>query len=254
VNKKKKGAGFTNRHAGKVVKPPVPWQNKDVDPINKIKCIVPEHIQNVMCKIDKQFSDDEFSIFCKGKYIKEDKNIIIDEAFFIPKQEVSPAAVDYNEDAPEGYNCVIHKHPKNMKVFSSTDDDYINRNFDISLLWVNSKFETGQVRVKTEYGYIIVKTDIEVQGTDVDIPEEELNKITSPIVTYNDNYNLHGVNNKFSGNFPYLNQKKISPDFGEEEEKEEDKTLESMARREPKIHEMTEEEWLNHLDYNYGDQ
>ena len=153
------------------------WKNNDVKIVDRVTCVIPRTIVETMMYLDDKFTGVEFSIFgiCK---VGKDNRIILEDTFYIPEQEVTSGEVDYKEDAPAGFNCVIHKHPSGVKNFSATDDTYINNNFDYSLLWVDGKFETGQVRIKTPMGYIKVKMSFSYLIDTPSITEDQLKKIT----------------------------------------------------------------------------
>jgi len=99
--------------------------------------------------IDKKI-DTEFSILFKGMWYKS--VFIVSPDFYIPEQEVSSASVDYKEDLAikrqEGFNVVLHKHPKSLTSFSSADYDSINQNFDCSLLLADKKITEATLLIK----------------------------------------------------------------------------------------------------------
>lgn len=165
------------------------WRNEEVRFIEKIKCYIPTAIIDIMNGLDKMFSGDEFSIFAKSNWDKENKILRISEEYFVPLQEVSAAAVDYLEQPPDGFNVVMHKHPgSNSKTFSGIDDDYINQNFDVSLLWSGSKFTHGHVRTKTEFGNILINLDLVIPEPIYEIPAtvaEKIRKKTYAVTTTN---------------------------------------------------------------------
>lgn len=150
-------------------------QNIDIKKTMFIK--VPKKIESVMAGLSKEFPSVEFSIFTNTRYNVNKKCFIMDETFFIPEQEVTAAHIDYKEDCMN-YNTVIHKHPNNCMNFSSTDDTYINSNFEFSLLWVNNKFEKAISNVKTTYGFILQQPiTISLESVDSILPEEAKVKI-----------------------------------------------------------------------------
>jgi len=99
--------------------------------------------------IDKKI-DTEFSILFKGMWYKS--VFVVSPDFYIPEQEVSSASVDYKEDLSikrqEGFNVVMHKHPKSLTSFSSADYDSINQNFDCSLLLADKKITEATLLIK----------------------------------------------------------------------------------------------------------
>lgn len=154
------------------------WTNESVRIVKSIPCYIPKYISSIMKALDKKFKSSEFSIFGIIDYNKNESQFELDEVYYIPKQKVSGASVNYHEDAPEGYNLVIHKHPRGCRNFSSTDDSYINQNFDYSILWEGGKFVSGQVRLNTEYGMLGLSLDIKEEEDELPtIPEDQLKKI-----------------------------------------------------------------------------
>jgi len=81
----------------------------------------------------------EFSLFMKMNTKFENNIITVDiHSPRIPKQLVTTASVVYKEDNLKTEPVVIHKHPDGMTSFSGVDEEYINSNFDISLLLVKN--------------------------------------------------------------------------------------------------------------------
>jgi len=154
------------------------WTNEAVRIVKSVPCYVPKFITNIMKSLERKYNTVEFSIFGIINYNKLHGFFELDETYYIPKQKVSAGSVDYLEDAPEGYNMVIHKHPRGCRSFSSTDDTYINQNFDYSLLWESGKFVAGQMRFNTEFGMISLPLSINEKEDDLPIiPGDQLKKI-----------------------------------------------------------------------------
>lgn len=145
------------------------WVNKGMIIVKSIPCIIPRSIENLMLEINKHFIDTEFSIFAKSFYDEEKKRIIVEKDYYIPKQEVTMAGVDYNEGPPEGFNTVIHKHPTGCTSFSPTDDTYINQNHDYSLLWEGGRFISGQVRFRSMFGMTKLPMIIERESLGLEV-------------------------------------------------------------------------------------
>jgi len=140
--------------------------NKDIVPVKKMKCIIPhkllDNIREIEIGVDKKFgSSNEFSIFIHGDY-DENGYLIVSEEFYIPKQVVSGASVQYNEEPDEHYNGCLHKHPSGCTSFSGTDEKYINSNFDFSLLYVNQKISKGIVNIPYD-GKHRIQCDLSIQ-------------------------------------------------------------------------------------------
>jgi len=101
--------------------------------ISKPKVIIPVGIVEALLHINEHFKTEEFSI-C-AKFSGEDEIILKIEDMFIPKQKVTSGSIDYLEDIPAGY-AVIHKHPVGCNSFSGTDNEYINSNTEVSILYI----------------------------------------------------------------------------------------------------------------------
>lgn len=153
--------------------------NKEITPVKSFQCLIPLKIQKVMLEINRHFTSVEFSIFTKVEFCSEKKVFVMGEEFYIPEQEVSGAAITYKGDNLD-FNCVIHKHPNNCMSFSGTDQQYINRNFEFSFLWVNSNFHIGIHNKHIEdlgtRVVIDIKPVVEEENTTY-VPAEMLNKI-----------------------------------------------------------------------------
>jgi len=140
--------------------------NKDIVPVKRIKCIIPskllDSIREIEIGVNKKFgSSNEFSIFIHGDY---DPNgyLVVSEDFYIPKQVVSGASVQYNEEPEPHYNGCLHKHPDGCTSFSGTDEKYINSNFDFSLLYVQQKISKGIINIHYD-GIHRIQCDLNIQ-------------------------------------------------------------------------------------------
>ena len=141
-----------------------------------INIIVPASLVDVMTSIEAQIKNAEFSIYVKAD-ISNVGDVVISEEYCIPDQNVSMADVEYNDPPVDGFNAVIHKHPSGMRVFSTTDDKYINKNFEVSLLWCDKMFVTAIVNYEIRSG---VKLQLEgevVVGVDKTLPVVDVGKI-----------------------------------------------------------------------------
>lgn len=136
---------------------------------------VPPSLALVMKAIDEKIVGSvEFSIYVKAD-ISDIECIRISEAYCIPRQVVSSGSVDYNDVPPDGFNAVIHKHPRGIKSFSGTDDQYINQNFTVSILWCAGEFVDAIVNydispgVKLQLeGFVYVDDTSNLPEVDVD--------------------------------------------------------------------------------------
>jgi len=204
------------------------WRNKSVEIINDVKCFIPIEITEAMKTLEMEFRGLEFSIFCIAKHDPQENKLFLQESYFIPRQVVTRAHVDYLEDAPDGYNCVIHKHPRGVTNFSGTDWTYINQNFDISLLWVNGNFHLGHVRALTSFGMVKIPLKFQLETRVAEVPQHFLSKIQRAKPTTHGNRNHRAFGNQgFSGPFGdfTLGQRELFEDFESDLEKEERENL-----------------------------
>lgn len=172
--------------------------NKQLVPVKKMKCIVPtellECIQKIEVGVNRKFgSSNEFSIFIHGDY-DNDGNLLVSEDFYIPKQTVTGASVDYLEEPDDFYNGCLHKHPNNCTSFSSVDEKYINSNFDFSLLYVNGKISKGVInipydgkhRIQCELNVCVGKEelvcDIDIDNISRPLPKKIVLPTTPPVI------------------------------------------------------------------------
>lgn len=144
---------------------------------------VPATIAAVVKAIDEQVTT-EFSVFCKINSVQNSR-IYLSEEYFIPEQEVTSCSVEYKESAPAGFDVVIHKHPSTLKEFSATDEEYINSNFSLSILYCQEQFVLASL--KTIYNGLLfqLKTnniEIVFPETDVDISKIKEKAPVLPII------------------------------------------------------------------------
>ena len=154
--------------------------NTAMVPVDKIKCLMSRNlffnIQEIEKKVREKFkSDQEFSIFLHGDF-NDNGELVLSDTYYIPKQSVGPASVDYKEEPHSFYNGCLHRHPSGCTSFSSTDKRYINSNFMFSLLYVNQKIHTGiinipyhgnrriQVPLKTDFVSPEIEEDIDIDN------------------------------------------------------------------------------------------
>ena len=170
----------TNQTTKPTVESTPVWSNKEVKVRKEFTVIVPTSIENTMLALNDEYNDVEFTILTKTEWCEEINSFIMSEEYFLPKQQVSSAHIDYEEDNT-AFNTVIHKHPNGCKGFSGTDEEYINANFDFSLLWVDKTFHIGHVRIKVDgYGdtfYFKIPLVIKKQSVKEFLPENCKEKI-----------------------------------------------------------------------------
>jgi len=147
-------------------------QEKIIKVNGDIKLYIPLFINMICNRIARDITD-EFSILTKIDKI-EDGDIYLMNEYVIPKQEVGGASVEMLEHI-EGYDVVIHRHPHGVNDFSSTDENSINSNFRLSILYIPNNFikfcfnthidNLGVIQIHSE-NIIIQTDDIEVIGMD----------------------------------------------------------------------------------------
>lgn len=125
------------------------WVNHAAKPLKNIKCIIDYSIVERVrdfeyCVNRKLGGSNEFGGYVKWHW--DNGNIIVDD-FMIPEQVVGGSTVDFRSEATPGYTGVFHKHPTGCKMFSGTDDNYINANHDLSILFEGGTFILGVVNI-----------------------------------------------------------------------------------------------------------
>lgn len=160
---------------------------------DSLRIAVPVVIVSALRTIEEKIGNVEFSIL--SKIDKFENNVItIAPNYVIPKQIVTYSSVEYCEHI-EGYNVVIHKHPMLLKSFSGIDDEFINSNFDLSLLYVDNKIETASFRIVDKDLMIFIET----KNIEIVIPKlkqvKGIDKIEKKqIVSYFDDNNIRRWN------------------------------------------------------------
>lgn len=128
--------------------------------LDAVKVIIPLKLLLVCNQIADRLSGEEFSILVN--LTEKDKVIRLSEEFHIPQQVVSSASIDY---VPEDYNfnTVIHRHPDGMNLFSSTDKNFINQNFKLSILYTHKDgFVHGVYNLKHDNYLVQLPIEISV--------------------------------------------------------------------------------------------
>lgn len=121
--------------------------------LKRMQVVIPLKLLLVCNQIAEKV-DDEFSIVSNIAEIN-DIEITLSEEFYIPKQIVSHSNIEYQPDEYK-FNTVIHRHPDGCNSFSSTDQSFINQNFELSILYTKRDgFVAGQYNLKHENGYLI---------------------------------------------------------------------------------------------------
>lgn len=181
------------------------WTNSASIPIKKVDAVIPISLIYTMKKIERtKFSGSplEFGLYLSGDL--EDGVLFVNEKYYLPKQEVSSASIDFdsNDDGGSEYNGVIHRHPGSMHSFSSTDDKHINSNFMFSLLYADGQIKTGVINLNTDAGRVQLKLDIDIETPNVDISHMNLDNIEQRVVR---TYQYRGNNTWRQNNYSNIN-------------------------------------------------
>jgi len=144
--------------------------------LKRMQVVIPLKLLLVCNQIAEKI-DDEFSMVSNITE-KDDTELTLSEDFYIPKQIVSHSSIDYLPDEYH-FNTVIHRHPDGCNSFSSTDQNYINQNFELSILYTKRDgFVAGQYNLRHESGYLI-QLPVEI-FVDYGIDEIEITNIQKP--------------------------------------------------------------------------
>ena len=150
--------------------------------LSKLDIIVPLKLLLVCNQLaeNEKIGEDEFSIVT-NILEKDDTEITLDENYYIPRQQVSHSSIDYLPDDCEGksYNVVIHRHPDGLNSFSATDREFINQNYELSLLYTKRDgFINGIYNLKHNNGYLI-QLPVQIY-VDYGIQEIDISNIQKP--------------------------------------------------------------------------
>jgi len=164
------------------------WE-ADLTIINRMQVIIPVKLYLACLQISNRVNSNEFSIVTDIKE-KDSIKIQLSDTFYIPKQKVTPGSIDYLPDTYK-HNVCIHRHPNGCNGFSSTDKEFINQNFELSLLYTKSEgFINGIYNLKTDEKTIVqlpVEILIDHDFERIDISniaiEEDLFRKEEPLVS-----------------------------------------------------------------------
>jgi len=117
--------------------PSTSWES-DLKVIERMRVIIPLRLLLVCNSIAAKLDGEEFSIVTDISNRSSD-TIILSEDYYIPKQRVTSGSIDYLPDTYE-HSVVIHRHPNGLNSFSRTDQDFINQNFELSLLYTAEEY------------------------------------------------------------------------------------------------------------------
>lgn len=153
------------------------WES-ELNIISSIQVVIPVKLYLVCNQIAGKVGGNEFSIVTDIKE-KDNQNILLTDDFYIPKQKVNPSNIDYLPDVYNHSVC-IHRHPDGCNGFSSTDKEYINQNFVLSLLYTRRDgFVNGIYNMRLDDKTMIqlpveIKVDYNLEEIDtINIVEEK---------------------------------------------------------------------------------
>lgn len=145
------------------------WES-ELNIISSIQVVIPVKLYLVCNQIAGKVGNNEFSIVTDIKE-KDNQNILLTDDFYIPKQKVNPSNIDYLPDVYNHSVC-IHRHPDGCNGFSSTDKEYINQNFVLSLLYTRRDgFVNGIYNMRLD-DKTMIQLPVEIK---VDYNLEEIN-------------------------------------------------------------------------------
>ena len=182
----------------------VAWKNPSAEIVKGFTCHISKKLHDIIRTANVALPKDEFSFLLKCHIDWHNHTVHVDDAdVYFPRQKVSASFVNYLEDKPE-YNGVLHKHPGKLKTFSSTDNTWINQNFQVSLLWVVDEFCTGIINIPSSAGRVqlpVVTTcepDFIADEELLELIDSKLDKtVVQPLLN---NSMVHGLSNSH----PYM--------------------------------------------------
>jgi len=134
------------------------WES-GIKVLDKMDVIIPAKLLFVFDKIAGKVHNDEFSIVTNIKE-KDEATLILSEEYYIPKQKVANTSIEYLPD-DYNFNTVIHRHPNGMNNFSSTDRNYINQNFELSILYTREDgFVNGVYNLRLDNYLVQIPVEI----------------------------------------------------------------------------------------------
>jgi len=152
--------------------------------ITKPTIYVDESIDDTFRRVAREIKGAEFSFFYKLESI-EGWEFTVDPDGFFPRQRSTASHIEYDEPRPSfDYRVVIHRHPDNCNNFSPDDNNFINVNFDISLIWTERDgFVRAQLNWLNEGDRMVLPADVIVTYDTSKETKKYLKKIKP--LTYN---------------------------------------------------------------------
>ena len=181
------------------------WES-DLTILKSIIVRIPIEIEGTFRELHKRYPHIEVGAYLKYAPKTEGETLVleVEKEIYIPKQECTSGDIKFLEPPPEGWNAVIHKHPSGVSRFSSTDETYINANFDLSILFEpQTGFCDASYRLKTDYGLLKMKPKIEVIQPKLDIEKLPLENIQEKRYTPLTTYRGYGYGYGYRGYYDY---------------------------------------------------
>jgi hypothetical protein len=89
---------------------------------------------------------------------------IAPEVWEMPKQNVTAASIAFDEYASDKqiYNAACHRHPSGCRSFSGTDWEYVNKDFDVSFIFLDGgQTPDGVITIKIADGsFVHIPADV----------------------------------------------------------------------------------------------
>jgi len=113
---------------------------------------VPLDIIGVMEAFSDFSSGQEYGLFLSSDLDLNNLTArVASECWELPSQEVTGASIkfiDYRSDT-EVFNSVVHRHPHGCRHFSGVDNEYVNKDFDVSFLFLQGgELPSGIINIK----------------------------------------------------------------------------------------------------------
>lgn len=167
------------------------WDSELIE--TPLDIIVPLDLQKVLISIQESNENNEFTILVKGQWA--DDGFRLSNEYYIPRQKVTGASVDYLENLrplreEQGYNVLIHSHPFSSNTsYSSSDEETANTHFDAALLFNGDQELTcGIVKINLE-NHRIIKLDMNIH-LEYTLPEINIDNIEKTNVHQRYNYGI----------------------------------------------------------------
>lgn len=127
--------------------------------------LVPMDILGTMQAFCEFSHGNEYGLFLSADIDKDNLTATIaPEVWEMPKQKVTAASIafeDYASDK-EVYNAACHRHPSGCRSFSGTDWEYVNKDFDVSFIFLDGgQMPDGVITLKIgEDSFVHIPADV----------------------------------------------------------------------------------------------